>query len=305
MTTPANNLDTTSGGGGDIDGGANDPAYRAPTDGVPDADGNSPDTSDNTADSGGANAGAGRTGDTDDHTSDPQALGDTTTPNGGFGVYRTGDTDDHTKDPQALGDSTVLGGGVGASNTGQVYRAPTNDVPAGQVDTTGRGGYVNVNPGSPDAAVVGGPSGVNPNAEEPALTASGYDVMGTRDTQAYGSPPISGVPAGTGTPGAPTGVTAVAVAHERVVVVSWTPPSNAAATGVRNYVVQSNTNGTQQAPKNATSVEFEDGLIGGNTYTFTVYAESANGSGTRSAVSAPVTIPTGDLHANTTRADGL
>lgn len=305
MTTPASNVDTTSGGGGDFDGGANDPAYRAPGSGVPDTDGNAPDTTDNIADSGGRLGGAGRTGDTDPHTKDPQAIGDTTTPGGGFPAYRTGDTDSHARDPQQLQDTTQIGGGAGASSTGQAYRAPSDAPPASNQDTTQRSGYLAVNPGSPDAAVVGSAGGLNPNAVEPGFTNSA-NTGSNRDTTNAGAPSFSPVPAQEGTPAAPTGVTAVAIANRAAANVSWTAPANAVATGVVGYIITSNTGGETEVGKNATTVEFDQGLIPGDTYTFTVFARTSNGTGPRSAPSAPLTMPfDANLTADTTRAEGL
>lgn len=293
--TDANSPDTTVGGGSDYTPGSDDPNYVAPPSGA----GAPVEERDTTATPGGtsnSNTGAGGPAATEPETSTQSPLG---------GAGRTGDTDSHTRDPNtAEPDTTVGGGGIG-STAAPAYRTSTPDAPGDEKDTsTTYGGTGGSTAGSPDAAKVGGV--VNPNAAEPGLTNSAY-ASGNADTSYIGSSPGGNAPANDGTPtSAPTGVTAVLVADRSAVTVSWTPPANAAATKVTRYVVESNTQGTEQAPANATSVEFEQGLIPGQTYTFTVYAETTQGSGRRSAASAPVTIPShGNLAADTTRADGL
>lgn len=304
---PATQPDTTTGGGGDYDGGANDPAYRPPNSGVgADADGNSPDTSDQYPDSGGAGGGAGRTGDTDTHARDPQQLGDTTVPTYG-NAYRTGDVDPHTRDPQVVGDTTVLGGGVGASSTGQAYRAPADPPGASNFDTSSRAGVLSVNPGSPDADVVGSGSGINPNAVEPGVTSTSYDAAaGMRDTTYAGSPAFTTVPAQAGSPAAPGKPTIAAITGRVACHVTWTAPADAVAKGVVGYIIETNTGGQMEVGKNHLTAEFEQGLVPGNTYTFTVYARTSNGTGPRSPISDPYTVPKVELLTpDTERDEGL
>lgn len=271
MTTPASNLDTATGQGGTGGGGP-----------VPDADGNLPDTA-------GANASGTGTGSTG--AGGPNAT-QTDTTTGGPTTGPTGDTDSHTRDPRTTPPDTTQGGGGIGGTANPAYVPPPADAPASTFDTSGRAGVLTVNPGSPDAAKVGSGSGINPNAVEPSLTPTtgSYSVGGTRDTSYIGSG-LSGVPAGTGTPGAPGTPTVAAIAGRTAARVTWTAPANAGATGVLGYVIENNKTGTMRVGKDAVTVEFEQGLIPGDTYTFTVFATTANGSGPRSAASAPFTLP--------------
>jgi hypothetical protein len=262
MTTPTNE------GQGGTGGGTPPPGSNTDTEG---------------ANVGGSGGGTGAGG--------PNATQPDTT-SGALTVGPTGDTDDHSHDPSTTPpDTTVGGGGINVSSN-PAYRAPTEFVPASNLDTSGRAGVLTVNSGSPDAALVGDASGINPNAVEPpvAPTTGSYSVGGTRDTSYIGSG-LSGVPAGTGTPTAPGKPTVAAVTGRIAATVTWTAPGNASATGVLGYVVETNTGGTMRVGKDATHVEFEQGLVPGDTYTFTVYAVTANGSGARSAVSDPFTVP--------------
>jgi hypothetical protein len=298
MSTPdtnGNEPDTTTGGGGDYDGGANDPAYRASDDQY-----EQPNTTDTSGSSQGGHTGSGTT-----VTPGPAATQPDTTSGGALGgVGRTGDTDSHSHDPAQVGDTTVLGGGVGASSTGQAYQAPPADSPATNFDTSGRGGFLRVNSGSPDAAAVGNDSGLNPNAVEPSANPSGYAVT-QKDTTSAGAPAFVTVPTGS-TPAAPGKPTVAAISGRTAVHVTWTAPSGAVAAGVLGYIITSNTGGTTEVGKNNLSVEFEQGLIPGDVYTFTVYARTAQGTGPRSAASDPFTMPKPDnLVADEERDEGL
>lgn len=300
---PATEPDTTTGGGNpDPAPGVTDPAYRKPAEAGPPVAG----TFQTDGYSGGTvNQGIGRVGDTDPHTADPGTLGDTTT-GGGFTIGGdVGDTDSHSHDPNVAPPDTTIGGGGINTTANPAYRTNLPLPSAEEKDTTTQFGQESVSAGSPDTTVVG--TGVNPNAAEPGITNSAYNVGGTKDTTYAGAAFGGNAPANDGTPpAAPTGVTAVLVAGRSAVTVSWTPPANAGTTKVTRYVIESNTTGTEQAPANATSVQFEQGLIPGQTYTFTVYAESAQGSGRRSAASAPLLIPSHrNLVADTDRDDGL
>jgi hypothetical protein len=286
MTTPAQNVDTTDDGQGGTGPGADAPAVT-------------PSTTDRDA---GTDTTDARGGSRVDPPSPAHTVVETSGPSAGYGAYKTGDADDHSRDPQPLGDTTTFGGIGGTALP--PYRAPQEAPGATNFDTGSQAGVLAVNPGSPDAAVVGNNSGINPNAVEPGLTNSANQVTHT-DTTGYGAGGPTHVPAGSGVAAAPTAVTATVVPNRRAVDVHWTAPANAVAAGVLGYVVESNTTGTQMAGKDDSSLEFEEGLEGGRTYTFTVFARTANGNGYRSAPSAPVTIPTGDLTADDTRAEGL
>lgn len=310
MTTPDPNApatepDTTVGGGNpDPASGVVNQPYETP----PDAAGPPVHGTRETDDVSGGTVGSGigRVGDTDSHVADPKVLDDTTQ-GGGFTISGdVGDTDSHTHDPNVAPPDTTIGGGGINTTANPAYRTNLPLPSAEEKDTTttfgGTGGEVS---GSPDTTVIG--TGTNPNAAEPGLTNSAYNVGGTKDTTYLGSVYGGNAPANDGTPAAaPTGVTAVLITGRPAATVSWTPPANAAATKVTRYVIESNTLGTQEAPANATSVEFEQGLIPGETYTFTVYAQTTQGSGRRSAPSAALFIPSNrNLVADTILDDGL
>lgn len=302
---PAVEVDTTVGGGSDYTPGSDDPAYRAPGSGQV----NEPLTDERETDTLSGGTDVGRTGNTDSHLADPRTnIGDTTVAGGGAGgIGRVGDVDPHTKDPvdYSTRDTTQIGGGVAASSTGQAYRAPSDPPPASTFETAGRAGTLSVNPGSPDAAVVGNASGLNPNAVEPTFQDPAY-YGHTTDTTNAGAPSISPVPAATGTPLAPGTPTVAAIAGRAACHVTWTAPANAVATGVVAYVVVSNTGGETEVGKNSLTVEFEQGLVPGDTYTFQVFARTSNGTGPRSAASLPFTVPKADnILPDTERDEGL
>lgn len=300
MTTPASNVPTSGGQGGS--GGGNPPPAS---------------NKDTEAAQGGAETGSAA-------VPGPAATQPDTTNQAGYTgasplyvtpPYRAPAPDGGTP-AGAITDTTVGGGGIG-STANPAYRAPagTPPVAGGARETTTQGSAVQVAPGSPDAALIGGGTSVNPAGVDPAIITedgvgflapdSAYNVGGTRDTGSYGSPPLSTVPAA-GSPTAPTSVTATLIPGRVAVQVAWTAPANAVATGVVGYVVENSTTGTTQVGKNATSVEFEQGLVPGQTYTFTVYARTSSGNGPRSAASAPVTIPSlTELQADVTRDEGL
>jgi hypothetical protein len=283
MTSPATNV-PTSGGQGGTGGGNQPPASNKDTE----------------AAQGGVEAASSV------NVPGPPATQPDTTRGGALGgVGQTGDTDSHSRDPRTTPPDTTQGGGGIGGTASPAYRAPSDNPAATIRDTSYQGADVRVNAGSPDAVKVGGGTTPNPAAVEPGQYGSGATQPGTLDTRGYGSPPITTVPAA-GSPTAPTGVTATLVPNRVAVTVAWTPPGNAVAAGVLGYVVESNTTGTSQVGKNATSVEFEQGLVPGQSYTFTVYARTANGNGPRSAASAPVTIPSlRNLQADVTRDEGL
>jgi hypothetical protein len=189
MTTPnadAQSPDTTTGGGENLYPGTpqdQQQPYEAP----PDQQGPAATERDTAVYSGGS--AVGRTGDTDAGAHQPvewagtytdssgreqvnvAGESDTTVAGGGAGgIGQTGDTDAGAHNPvdYSTRDTTVLGGGVSATSTGQAYRAPSQGAPASELDTSGRSGVLSVNPGSPDAAVVGNTSGVNPARPTPS-----------------------------------------------------------------------------------------------------------------------------------------
>lgn len=291
-TPPVTQVDTTDDGQGGTGPGNLPPAV---TPSATDHDAGS-DTTDTIPDSG-----VGRTGDTDAGAHDPETTPPDTSGTGGPSrTYRTGDTDDHTKDPSTIPPDTTGTGG------GQAYRAPLEAPPVTNYDTSGRGGFLAVNPGSPDDQAVGNDSGLNPNAVEPSSTDEAYEYAGTRDTTNAGAPAFVTVPAAGPTPAAPTSVAASQIANRTAVHVTWVAPVNAVAAGVLGYVIENSRTGTMRVGKDVLTVEFEQGLIPGDTYTFTVYAMTANGSGIRSAPSAPITIAkTQNLVADEERDYGL
>ncbi len=97
------------------------------------------------------------------------------------------------------------------------------------------------------------------------------------------------------TPGVPTAVTAVAGNGEAVV--SWTAPTSTGGVPLVGYTVTPYRSGVAQAPVvltgDATSTTVT-GLVNGSSYTFTVIARNAAGSGSASAQSSavvPRTVP--------------
>jgi hypothetical protein len=101
-------------------------------------------------------------------------------------------------------------------------------------------------------------------------------------------------PAPPAVPGQPTGVTATAAAG--AATVSWTAPSTGGAP--TSYTITPYKAGVAQTPKtiNGTPPETTTGFSGlteGASYTFTVQAANGTGSGTVSAPSNSITIPTG------------
>lgn len=169
--------------------------------------------------------------------------------------------------------STTQSGGAPGSTSTAAYREPAGDVPADNRDTTLTG-----------ARRTDVPDDNNPNA-----LPSGYTVN-LRDTTGVGG----GTGPGTYTPpGAPTGVTATAVAGKREVRVSWTPGAAPVGRVLKRWIVQGSTTGTKIVPADETQTVLSDGLAGGDKYRFTVYGETDLGTGYRSAPSNEVTVATG------------
>lgn len=96
------------------------------------------------------------------------------------------------------------------------------------------------------------------------------------------------------TPNAPTSVTASVTASSTFASLSWIAPSDNGGSSITSYsVVSSPATTTQTASAGSTSLSFT-GLVYGTTYTFTVTAVNAAGSGTASASSnsvIPITVP--------------
>jgi titin len=88
-------------------------------------------------------------------------------------------------------------------------------------------------------------------------------------------------------PGAPTSVIAVAGFNEATV--SWTAPTSAGGTPITMYTVTAS-NGASATTTGTTSVVVT-GLVNGQTYTFTVTATNAVGTGPASATSVAITLP--------------
>ncbi|MXQ65788.1 hypothetical protein GQ466_17330 [Actinomadura rayongensis] len=90
----------------------------------------------------------------------------------------------------------------------------------------------------------------------------------------------------TGKPAAPTQVTAAP--GDRSATVSWTPPRDSGGAPVSEYTVTATPGGATMRTRR-TSLAFS-GLRNGTTYTFTVRARNARGTGASSEASTPVTL---------------
>jgi hypothetical protein len=95
-------------------------------------------------------------------------------------------------------------------------------------------------------------------------------------------------------PGAPTSVTASA--GDRSAVVTWRPPTDDGGSPITSYTVSVGSGGavvrTETVDASVTSLEV-DGLTNGTTYTFTVTATNARGTGPagQSNATTPATVP--------------
>lgn len=169
---------------------------------------------------------------------------------------------------------TLQAGPPGSPSTG-TYRPPANDIPATNRDTT------LTDQRRTDV----------PDDNNPLTLPSGY-ANTTRDTTGIGggTGPVDYTP-----PGQPTGVTATATANRREVIVSWTPGDDPVGAPIKRWVVEGNTTGTKIVPADEHQTVITDGLIGGDKYRFTVYAETNLGTGYRSAPSNQVTISNADI----------
>ncbi len=101
------------------------------------------------------------------------------------------------------------------------------------------------------------------------------------------------VPAGavtpqvTGAPGAPTSVTASA--GEGSATLSWQAPSSTGSSAITSYTVTASPGGQSLTTSGPWLVATFDGLVDGTSYTFTVAATNAQGTGPASAATTPVT----------------
>lgn len=155
------------------------------------------------------------------------------------------------------------------------YSPPPGDTPGSNVDTTLTSRRTDV------------PDDNNPNA-----IPSGY-VVNQRDTSGVHTAQGGAVPFTP--PGAPSGVSATAVPNRREVVVQWTPGTAPVGAPVKRWLVQGNTTGSKIVPAHEHQTVMSEGLVGGDVYRFTVYAETDLGTGYRSAPSNAVTVSKGDI----------
>jgi len=98
----------------------------------------------------------------------------------------------------------------------------------------------------------------------------------------------SGVPAEPGPPGSPAGVSATA--DIRSADVTWLAPADDGGSPITGYTVTASPGGATATTSGALTATVA-GLSNGTTYTFTVVAANAHGSGGASAPSDPVTTP--------------
>ena len=96
-------------------------------------------------------------------------------------------------------------------------------------------------------------------------------------------------------PGAPTGVSAVATSTTSATI-SWTPPADDGGSAITGYVLEESVNGgafAERGRPSATGTQvFAESLTPGATYQYRVAAINAQGIGSFSTASAPLTMPT-------------
>ena len=91
----------------------------------------------------------------------------------------------------------------------------------------------------------------------------------------------------TGTPGAPTGVTATAGTNEATL--TWTPPSSTGGSTITSYTITASPGGTTLTVPGTSVTATMSGLAPGTAYSFTVTATNSAGNGPPSASSNSVT----------------
>jgi hypothetical protein len=99
---------------------------------------------------------------------------------------------------------------------------------------------------------------------------------------------LASVRVGPQPPGAPTGVTAAAKGVDKATV-RWTPPADTGGGPITGYTVVASPGGWEHVV-GASATETTVWLRGGETYTFTVTAETAAGTSVESAPSEPVLV---------------
>ena len=92
-------------------------------------------------------------------------------------------------------------------------------------------------------------------------------------------------------PAAPTGVVAAAGAESAAV--SWVPPGSDGGSPIRSYTITASSGGITKTVTGKSTSALVTGLVDGTSYTFTVSASNAAGSGPSSAASTPVTPAAG------------
>ncbi|HXY86783.1 MAG TPA: fibronectin type III domain-containing protein, partial [Gaiellaceae bacterium] len=167
---------------------------------------------------------------------------------------------------------------------------------------------------------------VNGTAQTPILTAStntSYTVTGLTNGTAYtftvaaingvgpgpessASSPITPLSSTQTAPGAPTGVSGTPGSGS--VALSWVAPSSNGGSAITGYRVTPYVNGTAQTPVQTGSANTSytvTGLTNGTTYTFTVAAINAVGTGSDSTASAAVTPQAAKSYPSVVFSDGF
>ncbi len=112
-------------------------------------------------------------------------------------------------------------------------------------------------------------------------------------------PALAALPAATGTPGAPSGLSAIA--GEGSATLTWSAPSSTGTSAISSYTITVSPGGATLATTGPWLTQVVPGLTDGTPYTFTVAATNAQGTGPASSSSSAVTPshPGGQYHALT------